>query len=493
MIARIHRASEPLRGTVDPPSSKNYTTRYILASCLAHGRSTVWHPAQQDDAEAMVRCVRSLGAKVDAFDREGAPIEFRARSGAAAERLEIEGFGDAPSLADGAAIDPDNAGAVLRLLLGTGSLLAEARFVTAHEDSLGRRPNTDLLAALAQLGVDAHGTGAEGRLPIHLRGGLAAIRAHLARRRRDEAIAATDPIPVSVCGSISSQFVSSILFLAPMLGEDLRIEVTGRMRSQPLIETTVEVLRRAGIAVESSADLRTHRIRAGARYNARRWEVNGDWPGASALLAAAMAVPGSEIRVRRLAHDEQGERLCLDFYRAQGATVDGPPRDGCGDVLLRAPAAPRAAAINGDLCTDAVLAMIGSALFAEGTSRFVSIRNLQFKECDRVREPLEELRRVYATALPAPEGAAAPSPERALRFEPEDDPDTIHITGWPHGFDGGIEVNGRGDHRVIMLLSIVGLRCRNGLSIAGAEHVAKSFPRWFDTLRALGAQVDLIP
>jgi len=133
--------------------------------------------------------------------------------------------------------------------------------------------------------------------------------------------------------------------------------------------------------------------------------------------------------------------------------------------------------------------MMSAAVVANGASRFVGIRNLQFKECDRVREPLAELAAVYATALPGEDGAL-PNIAKSLWFEPTDDPDTIHITGWPAGFAGGIEVDGRGDHRVIMMLSVVALACRDGLRIRGAEHVSKSFPGWFDTLRALGARVE---
>jgi len=131
----------------------------------------------------------------------------------------------------------------------------------------------------------------------------------------------------------------------------------------------------------------------------------------------------------------------------------------------------------------------GAAMVAEGESRFVQIRNLQFKECDRVREPIDELRKVRETLLSA--GDEKPRPvEKALYYEPTDDPDTIHVWGAPQGFRGGIDVDGRGDHRVIMLLSIVALRCQLGLRIHGAEHVSKSFPGWFDTLRSMGVRVE---
>ncbi len=429
------------------------------------------HPAVQDDAAALVRCLRTLGARVDEGEGE----------------LRIAGFGPSPSPAPGATIDPGNAGAVLRMLMGVGALLEHAEFATTHVDSLGRRPNRDLLDALGQLGVGWTARTADGCLPVTLRGGRERIRRHVLARRADEGLRVGEPLPVRVHGGVSSQFASALLFLAPLLDEDVAIEVEGELRSRPLIETTLGVMRQAGIVVESSPDGRRHVVRRGQAYPPRTWETNGDWPGAAAILSAAVAVPGSEVTVGGLVADDQGERRCLDFFASCGAGLRWhPSADRPSDVTISSPAdhAPVASSIDGDLCTDAVLAMMGAATVARGTTRFTGIRNLQFKECDRVREPIGELRRIYATE-------PGLDPSAMLRWEPDQDPDTLLVTGHPAGFRGGIEVDGRGDHRVIMMLSVVGLRCSMGLSIRGAEHVSKSFPGWFDTLRALGAGVTL--
>ncbi|MBI5154498.1 3-phosphoshikimate 1-carboxyvinyltransferase, partial [Candidatus Poribacteria bacterium] len=387
-------------------------------------------------------------------------------------------------------IDPENAGTVLRLLLGTAALSpVPVTFDTEHhKDSLGKRPNADLLDALRQLGAEVQARGGAGMLPITIHGGKERIKGHAAGRRRLGETLPDDSVPISVSGEVSSQFLSSLLFATPLLDENLTLLVPGELKSKPLIETTLAVMREAGITVESSMDLRRHRIAAGQCYLPREWHVNGDWPGSAAILGAAAAVPDSEIRIPRLRRDDQGEQRCADFYRDLGCDVrfegEGTRSE---QVSLRSPATPLTGArIDGDLCTDAVLAMMGAAMCAAGESRFRGIRNLQFKECDRVREPIAELRAILAT-----NGVDSEAATRLVRWEPDDDPDTIVITGSPGGFEGGIEVDGRRDHRVIMMLSIVGLRCRRGLRIRGAEHVSKSFPGWFDVLRALGATVRL--
>lgn len=510
MNIHIHPCDR-LSGTVDPPSSKNYTTRFLLVSCLADGESRVERPAVSDDAVAMVECAQTLGAKLKTLDRDGRPIAFSLDNAERIGSVVVRGFGAAPRLThpDGAPdadpenpavnVNPHNAGAVLRMLLGAGALLPRVRFITDHPDSLGKRPNRDALDAFSQLGVEWTARTDEGLLPIELRGGRVRIEAALDRLAAERG--AEGPPRIRVSGAVSSQYVSSILFLAPLLGRPVEIEVTGGLRSRPLVETTVEVMRQAGVNVDYAENGMEFRIGGGGGYLPRNWNVNGDWPGSSALLAAAAVVPGATIDVERLFDDLQGERLTLDILARMGCTTNRR-HDSVRDIPIVSLAAPpsghslQAVDIDGDQCTDAVLALYAAAALAKGTTRIHGIRNLQFKECDRIREPMAELRRVYAT-LPefqTPDGRPNDAAlGRAIRWSPAGDPDEVFIEGRPDGFEGGIEVDGRGDHRVIMMLSIVGLRCRKGLTIRGAEAVAKSYPRWFDDLGSLGARLTRKP
>ncbi|MCC6547605.1 3-phosphoshikimate 1-carboxyvinyltransferase [Candidatus Sumerlaeota bacterium] len=491
MIAHVFPPDKPLSGNIDPPSSKNYTTRYVLVSCLSEGKSIVHRPAVQDDAVSLVECCRAMGATIEAKTFEGETIEYRVENAARINRLEVHGFGRHPRLvAPAQPLNPGNAGAVFRMLLAVSALLPRVTWVTDHYDSLGKRPNIDLIDALKQLGVEVQYRGDDGLLPMTLIGGRERIKAHIAMKRMEQRLADDDPFTVVVSGNVSSQFTSALLFLAPLLDEELRIEVTGRLKSLPLIETTRFVLEAAGVTVESTPERDEHLVGRGQHFRAVEWRTNGDWPGSAAILGAVAAVPGSAVTVWRLYQDEQGEKECVPFYRRMGCTITELPGDSASGPALRieSPATLKGASVNGDLCTDAVLAMMGVAMAAEGESRFVQIRNLQFKECDRVREPIDELRKVRETILNSGEKSRAT--EAALYYEPFDDPDTIHVWGAPQGYHGAIDVDGRGDHRVIMLLSIVALRCQMGLRIHGAEHVSKSFPGWFNTLRQMGVKVE---
>lgn len=420
-----------LSGTIQPPSSKNYTTRYLLVAALAEGESTVRFPARSDDADAMTRCLEALGAKLRWENQT---------------TLHVVGFGGRPR--NPGRLDPGNAGAVLRMLMGVGALLDRIEFVTQYTESLGQRQHGDLLDALEQLG--AHCQAAEGgRLPVVIEGG----RLHGGK--------------VRVSGARSSQFLSSLLFLAPMVGDPVEIEVVEGLKSKPLVRTTLEVLRAAGIKVEASDDLMHFRVPSPQHYRPGDYAINGDWPAAAAILAAA-AVTESDVTIERLYDDQQGERAVVDVLTQMGAAVRWSPPE----VSIRSTGHLTGIEFDGDRATDAVLAMAGAACLARGRSRFFNVGNLRLKECDRISEPLAELRK--------------------LGVQCREERDAFEIVGSPDGFEGGVELEAHNDHRVIMLLTIVGLRCRRPVTIRDAHHIAKSYPAFFDDLRSLGARIELL-
>ncbi len=432
MRAKIHY-TEQLAGRLDPPSSKNYTTRYLLVAALAQGESVVHFPAHSDDTGAMVRCLRGFGAQI-----------CESVNGRGGRHLHVRGFGDRP--ANPGVVDPGNAGAVLRFLMGVGALLPEVSFRTAYQDSLGRRPHGDLLRALEQLGVAVESEG--GRLPIVLRGG----KLHGGQ--------------VRVSGAQSSQYLSALLFLAPLIGEDLALQVEDRLVSKPLVRTTLEVMQQAGIQVEAREDLMGFGIRGGQAYSPGEYTVNGDYPSAAAILAAG-AVTNSRIVVERLFEDLQGERAVIPLLQQLGVGVKYDGRQ----VELEGHQGLYGVEFDGDTATDMVLAMLAVAAFAAGETRFYGIGNLRLKECDRIAIPVRELKRIGVDCQ-----------EREAE---------ILVRGCPQGYEGGIEMHSYHDHRVAQMLSIVGLRCRRGLEVLDAENVGKSYPAFFEDLIGLGARIEL--
>ncbi|WP_411343109.1 3-phosphoshikimate 1-carboxyvinyltransferase [Paenibacillus sp. WLX1005] len=419
-----------LKGEIGALSSKNYTTRYLLVAALADGTSTIHFPAHSEDSDAMRRCIRDLGAVLEEDD----------------EKIVITGFGSKPR--DVKELNVGNAGAVLRFLMAIAALCPDVTFVNTYPDSLGKRPHDDLIESLGQLGVQVEHQ--NGRLPITIRGGQ------------------PKGGKLTVSGSVSSQYLSALLFLTPLLEEDSEITVLNDLKSKVVVGQTLEVLAQAGIVIEASDDLMHYRVRGRQQYKAQEYTVQGDYPGSAAVLAAA-AVTTSDVIIHRLpVESKQGEKAVVDVLQMMQV-----PLTHDNDIVhVKGNATLKAVEFDGDAATDAVLAMVAAAVFAEGTSRFYNVENLRYKECDRITDYLNELRK-----------AGANVEERQAE---------IIVHGRPEGVEGGVTIDAHYDHRVIMALSIVGLRAKAPIRIQDAHHVAKSYPQYFDHIAALGAKVEWV-
>ncbi|NBI30695.1 3-phosphoshikimate 1-carboxyvinyltransferase [Chengkuizengella marina] len=425
----IVKPTRELNGEINSLSSKNYTTRYLLAAALSEGTSTIYYPAHSEDSDAMRRCIQDLGAQMQEDH----------------EKIVITGFGKLPSQVK--ELNVGNAGAVLRFLMSTAALCPEVTFVNTYPESLGKRPHDDLIHALEQMNIKVEHQ--NGKLPIKICGG--------------------NPKggKIQVSGDVSSQFLSSLLFLTPLLEEDSEIEVLHDLKSKVVVGQTLDVLKQAGIQIETSDDLMFYKIPGNQKYLPQKYVVEGDYPGSAAILAAA-AVTNSNVQMLRLMEDsKQGEKAAVDVLKQMGVSLTYNQ----STLTIHGNHTLRAGEFDGDHFTDAVLALVAAAVFAEGSSRFYNVENLRYKECDRITDFCSELKKAGANV--------------------EERQSEIIVHGQPNGVEGGVEINAHYDHRVIMALTVVGLRSKKGLIIRDAQHVAKSYPQFFEHIQSLGAKVQL--
>jgi len=424
-----------LRGEPFVPSSKYYTLRYLLAATCAEGESRIVFPAQSDDSDALFRGCRALGARLTWEDEQ--------RSS-----LRVHSIGRVCPT-EPVTINVGNAGAVLRLLMGIGAVLPEVTFVTDYPQSLGKRPNRELLEALTTLGVVCEGTGPEGYLPITLRGG----NIHGGH--------------VKISGARSSQYLSALLFLAPLLNEALEIEVIDGLKSQPLVYATLAVLYESGIEIEHDETLTHFSIAAGQHYAPRTHTVPGDYPSAATWLAACAISdnPSSELQLTRLRPDDEVGEEVLGAFRAMGADLDIVE----DTVHIRGGQPLHGITVDGDRMIDCVPVLVAAACFAEGESVFYNIESLHYKESDRIEDLCAELRRA---------GCNVTSKR-----------DAIIVQGRPQGIEGGVTVDGHNDHRILMALAIVAMRSRLGLTLTGTQHISKSYPHFFEELQRMSVHI----
>lgn len=435
--ARV-RPCKGLNGVLLPPSSKYHTLRYILAAFLAEGESVVNYPALSDDTDVLLRSCRELGARIEEQVQPDDRLILR-----------VQGTGGVLRVPPGGELNVGNAGAVARLLLGISALgHAEITLTTPYPESLGRRPNADLLAALGQLGVETRSATAEGTLPVtlhgaHLRGG-----------------------PVTVSGRKSSQYLSSLLFLGPLLPEGLEIEVIDGLTSASFVDLTVQILATAGITIHTLERHRRYQIPGGQQYRAKTYTVPGDYPSAAALLGA-VAVAGGEITIRNLAADDPDGAAILDAFTAMGVEIERRGQN----ISARAARPLQGIILDGNRVIDSVPVIAAAACFARTPSRIYNVANLHLKESDRIQDLADELNRLGCRVTPLPD---------ALEIAPVE-PGTIH---------GGVDVEAHADHRLIQALSIAALGCNEPVTIRHTRHIAKSYPRFFADLTLLGGEIE---
>ncbi len=427
----VHPASE-LRGTLRAQPSKNYTTRYLLAAALTepgvNGPVRIIGVATSEDAGAMLGCLKVWGAGVELVGDDAV----------------IRGFGAGPTA--GVTLNPGNAGAVARFLMGVSALTTGTRFVTDYPDSLGKRPQGDLLDALERLGASVSSDA--GKLPIQISG---PVRGGV----------------LEVSAEKSSQYASALMFLAPLLPAGLDLRLTGDIKSHAPLRQTLDTLAAFGVQAVSNDELSRIRIPGAQAYRAERVMVPGDYPGSAAILAAAALLPG-EVRLGNLReHDLQGEREAVGVLREMGAAIERQ-----GDTLIVRGGSPlKAVRRDGDGFTDAVQALSAAAAFAEGETTWDNVYTLRLKECDRISDTRRELEK--------------------LGLSVSETQDSLSITGAP-SLAGGVTANGHGDHRMIMLLTLLGLRAHHPIRITGAHHIRKSYPMFFRHLEALGATFEYL-
>jgi 3-phosphoshikimate 1-carboxyvinyltransferase len=424
-----------LRGELVPPSSKYHTLRYILAAILAEGESVVNYPALSDDSDVLLQACRELGARIEEQTQPDGRVVLR-----------IQGTGGALRTPASGELSVGNAGAVTRLLLGISALAPGAiTLTTPYPESLGRRPNADLLAALTQLGVQVESATPAGTLPITLRG------------------AGLHGGPVTISGRNSSQYLSALLFLGPLLAEGLNIEVVDGLTSASFVDLTIQILAGAGITMHTLEPHRRYQIPGGQNYRADVYTVPGDYPSAAALLGA-LAVAGGVITIRNLAdHDPDGAAV-LEAFSTLGVEIT---RQG-QDIRARVTQPLRGIDLDGNRVIDSVPVIAAAACFASTPSRIYNVANLHLKESDRIQDLADELNKLGCRVTPLAD---------ALEIAPVE----------PGGIHGGVSVEAHADHRLIQALSIAALGSREPVSIRHAQHIAKSYPHFFADLALLGA------
>ena len=385
-----------LYGNINAIPSKSQAHRMLICAAFSDQPTTLICPETNRDIEATANCLTALGAGITWLSNgyRVKPIEevpFRA------------------------SLPCQDSGSTLRFLLPiAGALGVDTVFQMTGR--LPQRPLTPLWEEMERMGCTLTRPTADTiRCTGRLRSGEYAIN-----------------------GTVSSQFITGLLFALSLLPGQSRLQVLGKLESAPYVSMTLAAMERFGISCNDYCFPGNGRFHSPGTVT-----VEGDWSNAAFFLAAQAL--GSPIQVGNLNPDSpQGDRACARLLPElkDNLTISAADIPDLVPIL-----AVTAAANQGAVFTD--------------------IGRLRLKESDRVASVMDML--------------------RALGGQTEADDTTLTVYGT--GLHGGT-VDSRNDHRIAMSAAIAATVCDSPVTILGAQCVEKSYPKFFTDYTSLGGQYE---
>ena len=429
-----------LGGVILAPASKSSMQRACAAALLRAGQTIIRHPGHSNDDKAALGVIRDLGAEVtelpDGSLRVGS--EGIVQDAAAGQELLELNCGES--------------GLGLRMFAPIFALSGRTIRVKG-EGSLLKRPMDFFDEVFPQLGIRVMSNG--GKLPLEIQGPLR-------------------PRNIEIDGSLSSQFLTGLLFAfaaAGAPGVSIRVR---DLKSKPYIDLTLQVMRCFGWEVENR-DYAEFLFPAERQSGDPAYTVEGDWSGGAFLLVAG-AIAGP-IRVKGL--DEwstQADKAILQALCDCGAQLEigeeamlaGPPDGSANSAGVQVPVLT-AFRFDATDCPDLFPPLVALAAFCAGTTEITGVSRLAHKESDRGLTLQEEFAKM------------------GVRIELEGD--KMLVLGG-QGVRGAV-VHSRHDHRIAMACAVAALKADGAVVIEDAEAIDKSYPDFYEDLRVLGGNVEI--
>ena len=402
-------APRRIEGEIDLPASKSISNRVLLLNALCATPGRLSNLAQCDDTDAVLTAL----AQPDASE-----------------------------------VNIGAAGTAMRFLTAYFATREGRKVVIDGTERMRQRPIGVLVDALRQLGANIEYVEAEGYPPLKITG----TRLHGGA--------------LTVSGSVSSQYITAILLIAPVIG-GIALTIEDEIMSRPYIDMTLALMARYGV----KAEWRDNVIHVPAgEYTALDFTVEADWSAASYWWAMQAIVPQSRITLKGLEPQSlQGDSRIAELMSQMGVTGNW-----CGRYLdLRSDGGVGCCCSTfADLSgtPDIAQTLVVMLCLMGRPFRITGLRTLRIKETDRLEALRTELRKLgYVVKV---EGDDAIS----WHFE------TTAAEASPH-------ISTYHDHRMAMAFAPAAIRFP-GLIIDDAQVVSKSYPLFWEHLRQAGFKIE---
>lgn len=420
-----------LDGTVTLPGSKSQSIRALILATLARGESHINNLLRCDDTDDAVAACRSLGAKITL-------------NGTAA----VVDSPGVPFSGDVSQVFTGNSGITTRFILPLLGFRPDGAAPITLDCGLQMRarPIQPLVTALRQLGMQIEYCAQEETLPITVSGQLRGGR-------------------VDVDG-LTSQYTSALLLSLPCAPHDSTITVHD-LHERPYVEMTLQWLRMLGIQYnhERHGVDDVFLIPGNQHYAPFQTTISGDFSSASTLIAAACLIPGTVHLSGLDMNDPQGDKRLIPILQQMGASITVTPNT----LMIEGGNPLHGIHIDANDVPDLLPALAVVGAFAQGETLLYNVAQARIKETDRIHSMADGLVRMGADITPQLDGLVIRGGQPLL----------------------GTSVNGYGDHRTVMALSVAGMLAAGTTTISTAEAIDKTFPEFVTLMTALGASIEV--
>ena len=396
-------APAKIHTTIQLPSSKSISNRALIINALGNGTHHPENLSDCDDTRVMIRALND--------DKE--------------------------------TIDIMAAGTAMRFLTAYLSVTPGTRIITGTE-RMQQRPIQVLVNALRELGADIEYVANDGFPPLRITG----------RELRKDTI--------SLPGNVSSQYISALLMIAPVLTNGLTIRLIGDIISRPYINLTLQLMNDFGVRAEWTDD---HRLKVEPQaYHSTPFYVESDWSAASYWYQIVALSKEAEVTLPGLFKDSyQGDSQVAGIFRSLG--VETIYKDKTVILKKNGKSVER---LDYDFINQPDLAQtfVVTCALLNIPFRFSGLQSLKIIETDRMAALITEMRKL-GYILHETDGSV-------LSWEGE------RCTTEEHPAIDTYE-----DHRMAMAFAPTCLALPEIL-INNPQVVSKSYPRYWEDLRQAG-------
>lgn len=420
-IVEIKPLTKPINKTLTIPGSKSYTNRALFLAAISSNSVTIINCLICDDTLTMIGCLKKLGIKI------------------LVKKNCFEVLNNITSIANRPYdLNANESGTTLRFMLALSAVIPGIKTLY-REEGLNKRPIGELVTALQKLGANIKYLGKKGYPPVQI------------------SSSKFRPETIKIKGSISSQYISALLMITPLLGE-IKIKIEGNQISKPYIDMTIDAMKQFGVSVINKK-YRNYLIPANQKYAAKKYTIEADYSSASYFLAVA-ALTNSTITLKNMNPiSKQADKKFIKILEIMGNKIKFKK-----DQLITQGTGVKPVNIGMIDCPDQIQTMAVLAAFAQGVTKISGIKSLRIKETDRVAALQKELKK--------------------MGIKTSATTNTLIIHG---GNPKPAKIETYGDHRMAMSFAIAGTKLA-GMEILNPDVVNKTFPEFWRKLNSIGVK-----